>query len=340
MNYYRDSTKRILDLLRDDDIWQQYGVLADEHGMLTTIIDLLADLENLYSGSSWSMDEVVRALWQHGEPRDVHSPYADITASGVEQLRIAKSLTEGDLRCRSGRISSEIKAVVSCVRVFEHYLRTLRNGIRNAEKWDEAWLKPYDQFRERANHYYPRLESFLGTAAGVAANLAGISFDRLEEASSLRFGRGILPPKSVTLAAGQPYLAMYVIRSIISRATATLLVVDNYISADTLHFIEGTASAVATQILTKSGVGKNASFIAAAKRWKVDRGSQSLEVRESNAIHDRYLVLDGAIVYQVGHSIKDLGTKLTTLSLQEGTSASSALAAIMAEWSSGNVVTI
>jgi hypothetical protein len=109
---------------------------------------------------------------------------------------------------------------------------------------------------------------------------------------------------------GDAFSGLKAVTKIIESATKTILVVDGYVDHTTLDIISIKAAPVSVQLLTKAK-SITAHFRVAAKAFAAQHGP--LEIRASEKIHDRFLIVDGNQVYQSGASIKDLGKKASTL---------------------------
>jgi hypothetical protein len=102
--------------------------------------------------------------------------------------------------------------------------------------------------------------------------------------------------------AGQYFDALRGVTDLVASAQKTLRLVDGYVSTDTLAVLSGKRAGAQVQILTKD---VTPALRVAAQAFVKQYGH--LELRESAAFHDRFLLLDDAEVYHFGASIKDLG---------------------------------
>lgn len=103
---------------------------------------------------------------------------------------------------------------------------------------------------------------------------------------------------------GQIYDAFSLLTELISKAESEIVLIDNYVDIGTLN------------ILAKKKWGVNVVVYTAkkAKLSKKDIDSfnkqyPTLEVKYTNAFHDRFLLVDGLYAYHIGASIKDAGKK-------------------------------
>lgn len=103
---------------------------------------------------------------------------------------------------------------------------------------------------------------------------------------------------------GQIYDAFSLITSIVKKAQKELILIDGYVDVDTLNILSKKNPNVNVKIYT----------FANAKLTKEDEAKfnaqyPSLTVKKTEVFHDRFIILDGSIVYHIGASIKDAGKK-------------------------------
>jgi len=123
------------------------------------------------------------------------------------------------------------------------------------------------------------------------------------------------PPVDVTregvFFAGQTFDAMFAATRIFATARKRLMLIDGYLGTDTLNVLP--TIGIALEILTKSPLAPQVKTLCRA--FKAQHGS--LVIKSSSAFHDRFVVIDSAVVYHFGASIKDLGKKTFMFSLIE-----------------------
>lgn len=103
---------------------------------------------------------------------------------------------------------------------------------------------------------------------------------------------------------GQNFDAMRRVQGIIGSAKRTIVIIDNYISADVLDLVSSKAAGTTVQILSRD---IPASVKPAAQAFNKQHGG--LSIRETRAFHDRFIIIDDADFYHFGASIKDAGSK-------------------------------
>jgi hypothetical protein len=104
---------------------------------------------------------------------------------------------------------------------------------------------------------------------------------------------------------GQIFDAYKFVSDIFRSAKKSIVIIDNYIDDTVLIHLTKVKKGVAVRIITKS----------ISDQFKLDLkkfGEQyfPVEAKVLKNIHDRFIIVDGSIVYHVGGSLKDLGKKL------------------------------
>jgi hypothetical protein len=104
--------------------------------------------------------------------------------------------------------------------------------------------------------------------------------------------------------AGQYYDAIRWVGDIILKAQREIIVVDGYVDTKTLDLLSAKKPEVEAKILTKD---VSAALKAAAMEFNKQYGR--LQIRESSAFHDRFIVVDQTDFYHLGASVKNLGNR-------------------------------
>jgi len=112
-------------------------------------------------------------------------------------------------------------------------------------------------------------------------------------------------PKQGIFFEGQIFDAYKFISDIFRRAEKAIVIVDNYVDDTVLFHLTKIKKGVQVRIVTKS----------ISDQFRLDMkkfGEQyfTIEVKATKDIHDRFIIIDGDIVYHFGASLKDLGKKL------------------------------
>lgn len=122
--------------------------------------------------------------------------------------------------------------------------------------------------------------------------------DQLEE--------GTLKQKAHIFSAGQIFEAKSFIESLIGKATTRVILVDGYLSSETIDLLDARPDGVAATIYT-SGVGPALRTL--MQQYNSQYPNKPLNiVKWANEQHDRWLILDDQL-WHVGASIKDAGVK-------------------------------
>jgi hypothetical protein len=121
------------------------------------------------------------------------------------------------------------------------------------------------------------------------------------------FVRTELPPAEQIFYNGQFFAARALLEKIIKTAKTRVIVIDAYVDAATFEMLDVRAKGVKADIYS----GKNLSAM-----QKLHNTSSGLEPIDThiwkNASHDRWLIVDDT-VYHCGHSLKDMGQKLSAI---------------------------
>ena len=104
---------------------------------------------------------------------------------------------------------------------------------------------------------------------------------------------------------GQIFDAYKFVSDLFRSAKKSVFIIDNYIDDSVLVHLTKVSERVKVKILTKS----------ISEQFRLDLkkfGEQyfDIEVSTIKSIHDRFIIIDGQIVYHFGASLKDLGKKL------------------------------
>lgn len=120
--------------------------------------------------------------------------------------------------------------------------------------------------------------------------------------------------KQVVFFDGKIYDAFSFIVGLIKKATKDIVLVDGYVDVNTLDMLSKKQNGVDIIIITYPGASLS-------KRDVVTFNTQypTLTVKKTNIFHDRFIILDGSIVYHIGASVKDAGKKCFAISLIQDT---------------------
>lgn len=125
------------------------------------------------------------------------------------------------------------------------------------------------------------------------------------------FVRTSLPPMEGIFYDGQIFDAYAFASDLVKSAKKSIILIDNYIDESVFVLLDKRSKGVAATIYTQT--------ISKAIQLDIDKHNaqyRPIEVKQTKAIHDRFLIIDETI-YHIGASIKDLGKKLFAFSKME-----------------------
>ena len=109
---------------------------------------------------------------------------------------------------------------------------------------------------------------------------------------------------------GQFYDAYALIQKIFESATKEIIIIDNYLDRTILDRLVVKKKNVKVIIYTN----KSTSKLIDSDIQAFNKQYSSLSVRYIKKVHDRYIIIDREKLYHIGHSIKDLGKKIFSIS--------------------------
>jgi phage regulator Rha-like protein len=104
---------------------------------------------------------------------------------------------------------------------------------------------------------------------------------------------------------GQVFDAYNFVSDLFRKAEKSIVIVDNYVDDTVLLHLTKIKQGVQVKIVTKS--------ISDQFRLDIKKFEEQyfhIEVKASKSIHDRFIIIDGEVLYHLGASLKDLGRKL------------------------------
>ena len=112
---------------------------------------------------------------------------------------------------------------------------------------------------------------------------------------------------------GQMWDATNCIEQIIEQAEREIILIDSYVDRRTLDMLSRKKAGVTVSIFTSVSGNR------ITEKESNDFNAQypSLEVRETDKFHDRFLIIDRKHLYHIGASIKDSGKKAFEISINE-----------------------
>ena len=123
------------------------------------------------------------------------------------------------------------------------------------------------------------------------------------------FVRTSIPPVEQVFFEGEFFAARVILEKIIKTAKKRVVIIDAYIDAATFEMLDVRAKGVTADIYS-DGLYKSL-----CDTHNASVGVQPINTHKwSTASHDRWLIVDDSL-YHCGHSVKDLGKKLSAITL-------------------------
>ena len=129
------------------------------------------------------------------------------------------------------------------------------------------------------------------------------------------FVKAAIPPLAQIFYNGEFFEARFFLEKLIKTATKRIVIIDNYIDAATFDMLDVRAKGVTADIYS----GKDYTALRDLHNAKPDTEPINTYLW-SNPSHDRWLLIDNK-AYHCGHSLKDMGQKLSAASLIESITA-------------------
>ena len=123
------------------------------------------------------------------------------------------------------------------------------------------------------------------------------------------FVRTSLPPVEGIFYDGQIFDAYKFASDLIKSARKSIILIDNYVDESVLLILGKRGPGVTAKIYTQS-ISRRLS----QDLEKYNSQYEPIEIRVYKNSHDRFLIIDGADVYHIGASLKDLGKKMFAFS--------------------------
>ncbi|MCK4352106.1 hypothetical protein KAW65_01735 [candidate division WOR-3 bacterium] len=122
-------------------------------------------------------------------------------------------------------------------------------------------------------------------------------------------------PEEEFVEGGKPYTALKIICTIIKMAKKNLLIQDNYFDKSIFGLLGDVDSNVNIKLI--GGIDKKGKegFSLFLNAFSKER--KNIEYKENTTCHDRFIIIDRSIVYHLGHSIKDIGSKASMINKVE-----------------------
>lgn len=166
------------------------------------------------------------------------------------------------------------------------------------------------QFRQWANSV---LKEYLLKGYSVNRRLTELEHTVAEHSKKIDFFvRTSLPPVEGIFYDGQLFDAYKFATDLIRTAKKSILLIDNYVDESVLLMLSKRNNGVKADIYTQT--------ISSQFQLDLNRHNSQyppIKIHAYKKSHDRFLIIDGADVYHIGASLKDLGKKMFAFSKLE-----------------------
>lgn len=126
-----------------------------------------------------------------------------------------------------------------------------------------------------------------------------------------RLDEGAATPKEAIFYEGQFFEARVLLEQIIKTATKRVIIIDGYIDAATFEMLDVRAKGVTADIYSDN------EYKTLRDSHNASKGKQPVNTHKwSKSSHDRWVIIDDTL-YHCGHSVKDLGKKLSAIMKME-----------------------
>jgi hypothetical protein len=117
----------------------------------------------------------------------------------------------------------------------------------------------------------------------------------------------------IIIKARAPFLGKTFAKQLFKRAHTVIRIQDNFCAVELLEWFYSIPSSVSIRVLTSPrGASQEKDFTSFYQAFRQER--PSAEVRLTEDVHDRKIIIDDKDARQIGESLKDIGRKGTTIS--------------------------
>lgn len=169
------------------------------------------------------------------------------------------------------------------------------------------------------------MRHFLVDTAGILQRIGAIEIKQLKTDERVAtvfdaLARGNLLPSGI-LPSNSEYDAMRFVTRIVESAKKEIVLIDPYSDAQTLDVLAKKRAGVSVRLLCKNRGQPTANEVA-----KFNRQYGGLSVEYSDAFHDRFLIVDGIEMHNLGSSVNSLGRRVTSYTTRDPKEISKVLA--------------
>ena len=185
-----------------------------------------------------------------------------------------------------------------------------RVNSRNAtlfRRWASGVLKDYLLRGYAMNHRLSQLEDKVNRGFANQEQRLVLLEDKVDF-----FVQTQTPPLRGVFYDGQLWDAYALVEKLIGSAVASILLIDNWATVETLDMLAKKRDNVVVTVVTSAHTdakGNPRPKISPVDEARFNAQYPSLSIKFSEKFHDRFLVLDDKELYLIGASLKDLGKK-------------------------------
>ena len=220
------------------------------------------------------------------------SQFATLNGRGHNIKHLPYAFTENGVAMLSGVLRSQqaININIQIMRAFNtmrHFIATNAQVFQRLEVIEHTQLSLVAHQEELAAHQ--------------------TSTDQKLEEVFHRLDEGAATPKEAIFYEGQFFEARVLLEQIIKTATKRVIIIDGYIDAATFEMLDVRAKGVTADIYSDS------EYKTLRDSHNASKGKQPVNTHKwSKSSHDRWVIIDDTL-YHCGHSVKDLGKKLSAI---------------------------
>ena len=224
------------------------------------------------------------------------SQIATLNGRGHNIKHLPYAFTENGIAMLSGVLRSQqaININIQIMRAFNamrHFIATNAQVFQRLEVIEHTQLSLVAHQEELAAHQ--------------------TSTDQKLEEVFHRLDEGAATPKEAIFYEGQFFEARVLLEQIIKTATKRVIIIDGYIDAATFEMLDVRAKGVTADIYSDS------EYKTLRDSHNASKGKQPVNTHKwSKSSHDRWVIIDDTL-YHCGHSVKDLGKKLSAIMKME-----------------------
>ena len=224
------------------------------------------------------------------------SQFATLNGRGHKIKHLPYAFTENGIAMLSGVLRSQqaININIQIMRAFNtmrHFIATNAQVFQRLEVIEHTQLSLVAHQEELAAHQ--------------------TSTDQKLEEVFHRLDEGAATPKEAIFYEGQFFEARVLLEQIIKTATKRVIIIDGYIDAATFEMLDVRAKGVTADIYSDS------EYKTLRDSHNASKGKQPVNTHKwSKSSHDRWVIIDDTL-YHCGHSVKDLGKKLSAIMKME-----------------------